>query len=166
MGTSDNFEALKAVESLGSASLLAVQDGGYKRKATVAELATSMTLAITGSKLLALSTDSVTDNADGTADVTLTFTLGGAALTRPIAGTLMICNEAVGLAAVALGNSLAAVKGQVAPIVSTSVYHFLTNATGELDLTLDEGLADSFWLVVTNTDGTHLISDEIAITVP
>lgn len=170
MADSDNFDSLKSAENLSYNSVLSVMDGGYKRKTNLTDVAAVMqggftTASILASKL-AVVTDSVTDNTDGTADVTLTFYRGGVQLTTPLMGTLMVCDEAVGIAAVAIGTGLTAVKGQLTPLATTSIYHFVTNATGELDITLDNGSADSFWLFFRGTAGEHLSTDEIAITGP
>jgi len=108
-----------------------------------------------------------TDNADGTGDVELTFTLGGSALTEPLSGFFYVSEVATGLSASSLDTGASAGKGVIAPILSaaTSHYHFITNATGELDLTLTSN-ADSYWIVFQQNDGTLLISDELAITGP
>ena len=115
---------------------------------------------------LAVVTDGVTDNENGTADVTMTFYRGGVQLATPLTGFFMVCTEAVGIAAVALGAGMTAVKGQITPnnAADYSLFYFVTNATGELDLTLDNGSADSFWLFFRGTAGEHLSSSEIAIT--
>jgi hypothetical protein len=104
------------------------------------------------------------DGVAGVGAVALTFTnADGSALTAPLSGTLYFSEEATGLAAAALDTGAAASKGVIAPVVSTSHYSFITNAAGELDMTLTS-LADSYWVVFAQPNGSLLISDECAIT--
>ena len=123
---------------------------------------------ITDSVATSAVTTGWTDGTDGTGVALLTFTTpSGAALTAPISGMLYFTEAATGLAAASLDTGATAAKGQISPVVAagTSFYHYITNATGELDLTLTSN-ADSYWIVFTQPDGTLLVSDELAITGP
>jgi len=158
----DNFDNLKADTVLLSTDFVATQkSGGPRLKATLADIGTHIIAA--GDRLL---TTEWTDGTDGTGVALLTFTDSyGNALTAPISGYLYFSEDAAGLAAAALDTGATAAKGQISPAISTSNYHFVTNATGELDLTLTSA-ADSYWIVFIQPSGTLLISDEMAITGP
>lgn len=104
-----------------------------------------------------------TTPASGSCAVELTFTNSeGTALTAPISGVFYLSEVATGLSAAAADTGITASKGVVSPVVSTSHYHYITNATGELDLTIT-ALADSYWVVFPQPDGTLLISDEVVV---
>jgi hypothetical protein len=133
------------------------------------DLAVGGDLAVTGTITgdisgYAVATD-WTDGTDGTGIALLTFTKDGAALTAPIAGLMHASEIATGVTAAALDTGLSGAKGQVTPIASQSNFYYITNATGELDLTITSD-ADSYWLVFVQPDNTLLISDECAITGP
>lgn len=164
----NNFDNLQTA-TLANTDLIAVQKPtaiGPKEKTTVSALATQVAAAVTATKDLAVTTG-WTDGTNGTGTVEFTFTLGGNALTEPIAGFFYSANANDGLAATALTTGATASKGVIAPILSgtTSHYHFITNATGELDMTLTAA-AGSWWIVFNQNDSTLLISDELAITGP
>lgn len=158
MSDTYNVNAYQPIGTISGTNLILVYDPvtNQRRKMTYAEL--------TGAQQLALATAWV-DNEDGTGDVTLTFTLNGDVPSTPISGIFFVATEAVGIAAVALGTGASAGTGQITPIASTSQYHFVTDVNGVLAMTLTSD-ADSYWLVFQQGDGTHLVSDELAITGP
>lgn len=107
-----------------------------------------------------------TDGTSGTGVALFTFTTAaGDALTAPISGTMYFSEVATGLTVDALDTGVTAAKGVINAVVAATAFHFVTNATGELDLTLTS-TADSYWVVFSNPDGSLVISDEMAITGP
>ena len=128
---------------------------------------TAAIAAVVDNRTLTLTTG-WTDGTNGTGVALLTFLdADGGALTAPISGWMYISEVATGLTLNALDTGAAASKGVITPNIATdfSMFHFVTNATGELDLTLTS-TADSYWIVFTQGNGSLLISDECAITGP
>ena len=162
----ENFDILKSLGSLLAGDVLVAQRGKHKGKVVYSDLAAQVVAAAAAAKALAVTTAWV-DGEDGTGVATLTFTLGGEALAEPLSGFFYVSEAADGLAAASLDTGATAGAGVIAPILSaaTSHYHFITDATGVLELTLTSN-ADSYWIVFQQNDGTLLISDELAITGP
>jgi len=125
--------------------------------------------AVTTDKLTTLAlTTGWTNGTDGTGVALLTFTTpNGTALTAPLAGMFYSSQVATGLTATALTTGATASKGQITPVVAagTSFYHFITNATGELDLTITAA-AGTWYIVFTQPDHKLLLTGALAITGP
>jgi hypothetical protein len=104
---------------------------------------------------------------NGTQTVQLTFAdANGTALTEPLSGWLYVSEVATGLTINAWDAAPTASKGVLTPNIAAdySMFHFITNATGELDLTVDSN-DDSYWMVFPQGNGGRLlISDEIVVT--
>lgn len=136
-----------------------------KLKALLSAMETRLGVVESG---LTLETTSWVDGTDGTGVVQLSFLdADGNALTEPVSGFFYSSQDAGGLAATALTTGAAASKGVIAPILSgtTSHYHFITNATGELDLTLTAAAGD-WYLVFKDGEGRLKLTDVLAITGP
>lgn len=162
MGTSDNFQALKAAESLSADTLLVCQDGGFKRKLTVADLSVLVTAVASGAIRQGIVTTAV-DGEDGTGTLDVQFNINGAAAGQ-VAG-MMYFTQTVGGFATGVTTSVATAGGQLTPnnAGDNSLYFFITDETGLLDLTLTAANGDWYACFV-GLDGTVLTSDVLTIT--
>ncbi len=132
----------------------ALQKGGVEITSTAAELN-----QLDGGWV---SFTTATTPASGSCAVQLVFKDGaGVTMAVPVTGTFYVSKVATGLTVDALGTSVATLtNGVVTNLVTKSISHFVTDATGKLGITLTNGSADSFWLVFKNPGGELVISDE------
>jgi hypothetical protein len=108
-----------------------------------------------------VSMTTATTPASGSCAVQLVFKgAGGSALTVPVSGILYMSELATGLTVDAADTSIATLtNGVVTNLVSASISHFVSDATGKLGLTIT-AVADDYWIVVVLPNGKLLISDK------
>lgn len=88
----------------------------------------------------------------------------GVQLAVPASGLLYISEVATGLTMDAADNSLAVLtNGVVTNLITHSLSHFISTATGLLGMTLTSN-ADDYWIVIVLPNGKLLISDKCTVT--
>ena len=97
-------------------------------------------------------------------DVQIVFKdAAGVQVAEPVSGLLYISKIATGITVDAADNSLAALtNGVITNLVSNSVSHFVSSATGLLGIRITSN-ADSYWVVIVLPNGKLLISGECIV---